>query len=55
MATSSFGKIFAIPENKTKEFLEEMKRETPPTLTKEFKSQFKTEKDAKELLDKILK
>lgn len=53
MATSSWEKNFYVPEEKADEFFEEITRDVPPTLDKNFKSQFKTGKEAKEFLHKI--
>lgn len=54
MATSSFSKNYYVPKSKADEFVEEMTRDIPPTLTKDFKTQFKRGKAAKLFLQKIL-
>lgn len=53
MATSSFKKRFYVTKQKAKEFTEEMEKEANPTLSKEFKTQLKRGKEAREFLQKI--
>jgi hypothetical protein len=54
MATSSFEKQFYINKEKVDEFIEELTKETQPTLTKEFKTRHKSAKEVEELLQKAL-
>ena len=54
MATSTFNKQFYVSVKKADEFAKEMAREIKPTLTNEFKTQLKREKDVRNLLQKAL-
>ncbi len=55
MATSTFGRQFAVKKEKAGEFVKEMSKEVPPTLRGDFHSNFAREKDLKESLSKALK
>lgn len=55
MATSTFGKQFAVKEEKSRDFVKEMTRKVAPTLKSDFESNFKHEKDLKGILQKALK
>lgn len=54
MPTSSFFKHYYVPASKADEFVEMMVKEVPPTLKKDFQSQFKHEKELRPLLEKAL-
>ena len=54
MPTSSFFKHYYVPEEKADEFVEEMTREVPPTLTKDFETKFKHVWEIEDLLNKAL-
>ena len=54
MATSTFNKQFYISKKKANEFVKEMVKEIKPTLTNEFKTQLKRERDVRNLLQKAL-
>ena len=54
MATSTFNKQFYISRKKADEFIKEMAKEIKPTLTNEFKTQLKQERDVRNLLQKAL-
>ena len=57
MATSSFARDFFVKPEKATEFVDEMSRETPATLNKDFCSKavcLSQDKELKEKLKKIL-
>lgn len=57
MATSTFGKQFFVKPEKVAEFVDEMSKVVPPTLTKDFNSNLvhlSQESDLKEKLKKAL-
>ena len=54
MPTSSFGKVYTLTEKEAERFLEEMAKDVPPTLPKDFKSHFVHAKDIDEKLRKAL-
>lgn len=55
MATSTFGKDFKVTRKKSNGFVKEMTRKVAPTLKRDFHSNFKHEKDLKDILQKTLK
>lgn len=55
MATSTFGKRFAVRSCKANEFVNEMTKSVPPTLKKDFRSKLVHEKDLRKDLLKALK
>lgn len=55
MATSTFGKQFAVGKDNVKEFVDEMTQKAAPTLSKNFHSNLVHEKDYKDILLKALR
>ena len=55
MATSTFGKQFAVKPEKAHAFVKEMTKKVAPTLSSDFKTHLKHEKDLKENLRRALK
>ena len=55
MATSTFGKQFAVKPEKAHDFVKEMTKKVAPTLSSDFKTHLKHEKDLKENLRRALK
>lgn len=58
MATSTFGKQFAVRKDKAKEFVDEMTKAVTPTLRKNFRSRMVNlvlDKKVQENLEKALK
>lgn len=54
MATTSFGEKFIVTEDNVADFIEEMSKPVPPTLKKEFKSNYTTLSQNKELRERLL-
>ena len=55
LATSTFGKQFAVRKDNAKEFVDEMTQKAAPTLPKNFRSNLVYEKDYKDSLLKALR
>lgn len=55
MATSTFGKQFAVKKEKANDFVKEMTKKATPTLQKNFCSKLAHEKDLRGELEKVLK
>lgn len=55
MATSTFGKQFAVKPEKANSFVREMTKKVTPTLKRDFHSNFTHEKDVRDDLLKALK
>ena len=54
MATSTFDRHFKVNKEKANEFVNEMNRQVPPTLSRDFRSKFVREGDVRPALIKAI-